>query len=203
MTRQTTIMTTDLNEFHLSMIQHFKESPKVATQPEDMVRLLLRCFSVVQGWYTETADDWEGMVLGKVCSGMPAFLCWMGLTLSFRQKMALKTLDSSADHHQRVRKAEIMARTADQTRGDLLVFQDALTASEQYFRDNWCRLNLNPATRESFGALFAEQKQQCVVTSRVYDSLVTRFDRFLNLVWCLRPHFDVCLIENVTAAELH
>ena len=119
-----------------------------------------------------------------------------GLTLSFRQMMASITLDSSADHHQRVQNAENMARTADQARGNLLAFQDALTASEQYFRDNWCELNLDPATRESFGALFAEQKQQFVVTSRVYDSLVTRFDRFLNLVWCLRPHFNVCLIDK-------
>ena len=84
MTRQTTIMTTDLNELHLSMIQHFKESPHMTTQPEDMVRLLLRCFTVVQGWYTETAGDWEDMVAGTVCSGMPPFLYWMmGLPFPF------------------------------------------------------------------------------------------------------------------------
>ena len=77
-TRHTTIMTSGLNQLHLSMIQHFKGSLKMATQPEEIVRLLLRCFAVVWGLYAEIADNWERNLGGTVCSGKPPFLYWMG-----------------------------------------------------------------------------------------------------------------------------
>jgi hypothetical protein len=92
---------------------------------------------------------------------------------------------------------------ADMIRGDFMVFQSALTSLEEYLQDFWRILNLDPAIKESLGALFMEQRKQCEVIESSFDNVVSRYDRFLNLVPYLHPHSNGCLIKNVTAAELH
>ena len=117
--------------------------------------------------------------------------------------MASQTLDSSADHNASVRFAELGARLADMIRGDFIVFQSALTSLEEYLQDFWHILNLDPAVKVSFGALLVKQRQECEVTGILHDNVLSRYDRFLNLVPCLRPYSNGCSIKNITAAELH
>ena len=80
-----------------------------------------------------------------------------------------------------MRVAEVTARLTDQIKCDFTAFQLAL-ASVEKSHDLWHMLKLDLATRESLGALFTEQKKRCEVTSLFLDSLVSRYDRFLNLV---------------------
>jgi len=80
-------------------------------------------------------------------------------------------------------------------KGDFMAFQSALKLLEQYFQYIWCTLKLNPATRESLGALFIEQKNYCEATGHLLDRFVSRYDRFLNLVWNLRSRSNGCLIQ--------
>jgi hypothetical protein len=56
MTQQTTIMTTDLNRSHLWMIQRLKELSGMSIQPEEIGRLLLQWFVVVQECFSEIAE---------------------------------------------------------------------------------------------------------------------------------------------------
>ena len=117
--------------------------------------------------------------------------------------MAPQMLESGADDNARVRTAEVEARCADMARGDFMIFQFALTSLEKYLHD-FCRiLNLDPVVKESFGALFMEQRKECEVTKLLYDNIVSRYDRFLNLVPYLHSYFNGCLAKNITAAELH
>ena len=101
--------------------------------------------------------------------------------------MASDTLDSGGDHDARVRVAEESARGADMIRGDFMAFQSALTSLEEYLQDFYRILSLDPAVKESLGALFMELRRKCEVPSRLLDSVVTRYDRFLNLVPHLHP----------------
>ena len=102
--------------------------------------------------------------------------------------MASNTLDGGGDHDARVRIAEVDARVADMIRGDFMAFQFALTSLEKYLQDFLRILRLDPAIEESLGALFMELRRQCEVPSLLFDSVVTRYDRFLNLVPHLHPH---------------
>jgi hypothetical protein len=123
-------------------------------------------------------------------------------TLS-QQEMSSRSLDSSADHDDRVRSAEVEIRLADEMRYDFMTFRLALTSLEKYFQDLWCTMKLDPNTGESLCALLTEQKKHSKATSLILDSVVSRYDRLLNLVSYLHPHSNECLIENVTVAELH
>jgi len=125
------------------------------------------------------------------------------LTLSSQQDVASRTLNSDADHDSRVRATEIDTRIADCLRGDFKAFQSALTSLEEHLQDFWHRLNLDSAIKVSLDALITEQKKQCKVIDLLLDSVVSRYDRFLNLVTYLHPHSNGCLIKNGTAAELH
>ena len=102
--------------------------------------------------------------------------------------MTSRTFDNSADHDARVRSAEVDARSADQMKGDFMAFQSALASLEEYLQDFWRILNLDPYIKESVGALFMEQRKQCEVTRQRLDTLVSRYDRFLNLVPYLHSH---------------
>ena len=117
--------------------------------------------------------------------------------------MASQTLDNSADHDALVRVAEQNARVADMIRGDFMAFQSALTSLEEYLQD-FCRtLNPDPAIEDSLSALFIEKRKHCEVIKLLFDSIVSRYDRFLNLVPYLHPHSNECFINNITASELH
>ena len=96
--------------------------------------------------------------------------------------MASQTLSASSDHNERVRTAEAFSRVVDRTRVDFAAFQAALTSLEQVLQYLWSTLNLRPTFNESFGAQFAQQKQHCEVTRYLLDGLVSRYDRYLNLV---------------------
>jgi hypothetical protein len=117
--------------------------------------------------------------------------------------MASRTLNSDADHDSRVRDAEIHARVADRLRGDFKAFQSALTSLEEYLQSFWRILKLDPAVKESLDALIMEKRKQCEAIDLLLDSIVSRYDRFLNLVTHLHPHSNGCLIKNDTATELH
>ena len=96
--------------------------------------------------------------------------------------MASQTLGTDNDHNDRVRRAESFARAVDSTRSDFAAFQAALTSLEKCLRELWSTLNLRPTFNEPFGALFTEQKQLCEATYHLLDGLVSRYDRYLNLV---------------------
>src|SRR5260221_272667 len=117
--------------------------------------------------------------------------------------MATRTLDSDADHNASVRTAELDARVADMMKGDFMVFQSALTSLEEYLQHFWRILNLDPAVKESFGVLFTKQRKEFEATSLLHDNIVSRYDRFLNLVSYLHSYSNGRLIKNITAAELH
>ena len=117
--------------------------------------------------------------------------------------MAIRSLDSGADHDARVRIAELDARLANIMRGNFRAFQSALGSLEEYLQDFWRILNLDPALKESLNALIKEQRKEGVAINILLDSIVSQYDRFLSLVTYLRPHSNGCLITNDSAAELH
>ncbi len=116
--------------------------------------------------------------------------------------MVSETLDYR-DHNARVQVAEREAIVADMISGDFMIFQSALASSEKFLQDFFRILSLDPAAKESLGALFMGLRKKCEVHSLLLDSVVRRYDRFLNLVPCLHPHSNGCQIEKVTAGELH
>jgi len=117
--------------------------------------------------------------------------------------MASQTLTNDADHDSRVRSAENIASIADRTRGDFKSIRSALKSLEGYLQDFWRILNLDPAIKESLDALILEQRVQCEVIDLALDNLVSRYDRYLNLVTYLRPHSNESLLKIGTVAELH
>src|SRR5258706_3591080 len=108
--------------------------------------------------------------------------------------MTSRTLDGGDDHHGRVRAAEAFASHADRTRGDFVVFRKAFVSLEQSFRGSKFPFTFNAHIRESLNASFTEQKELCEVTSHLFDNIVSRYDRFLNLVSHLHPHSKRCNI---------
>ena len=102
--------------------------------------------------------------------------------------MTSRTLASGDDHNGRVRAAEAFARHADMTRGDLIIFMKAFRSLEQYFRDSRSPFTFDSHTRESLNATLAEQKDRCEVPRCLFDNIVSRYDRFLDLVSYLHPH---------------
>ena len=104
-----------------------------------------------------------------------------------QQEMASQTLSMSDGHNDRVRIAESFSRTLDCARGDFAAFQAALTSSEKHLQNLWSTLNLYPTFDEAFGALFTEQKGLCEATRSLLDGLVSRYDRYLNLVLSVYP----------------
>jgi len=103
--------------------------------------------------------------------------------------MASRSLGGVTDHNARVRSAEDYAGSVDVMRGDFIAFKDALVSLEQYFQQMWSLLSLDPNISESLGALFTEQKKSCEATSHLLDNIVSRYDRYLNLVSVPHPHF--------------
>ena len=109
--------------------------------------------------------------------------------------MAAQTLVNTSDHEARVRQAEINARSVDYTKGDFTTLQLALASVEEC-HNLWNTLKLYPGVKESLSPLFMEQKRRCQVTANLLDNLVSRYDRFLNLVWYLHPCSNEDLIEQ-------
>ena len=97
-------------------------------------------------------------------------------------------MSGSTDHNYDVRVVESFARYADIMSGDFIAFKHALVSLEQYLQDPCSLLNLDSDIRESLSASFAEQKRYCEVTSHLLNNVVSRYDRFLNLVLYLHPH---------------
>ena len=112
-------------------------------------------------------------------------------------------MDSGGDQDARVRTAELDARLADMTSGDFTAFKAALTSLEENLQDFWRILNLDPAIKESLCAMLIERRKQCEMTSLLFDNVVGRYDRCLNLVLCLHQYSNGCSIKAVTATELH
>src|SRR5258706_3660078 len=109
--------------------------------------------------------------------------------------MAAQTLDNASDHEARVRQAEFHARSVDYTTGDFTTLRSALVSVEEC-HNLWYTLKLGLGVRASLSALFKEQKQRCHVTANLLDNLVSRYDRFLNLVWYLHPCSNGDLIKR-------
>ena len=186
MTQQTTIMTTDMNKPHLCMIQHLKELSGMSVQPE-ISRLLIQCFVVARECFRAVVEQWDERASGPVCRGRHHLpLCLRLLPI------ASNTLDSGGDHHAQVQAAEVVATVADMIRGDFMAFQSALTSLEESLQDLYRILSLDPAVKESLGALFMELRRKCEVPGLLFDSVVTRYDRFLNLVSYLHPSSNGC-----------
>ena len=114
------------------------------------------------------------------------------LTLYSQQEMASKILDNSADHNALARTAEGDSRLADMIKGDFMIFQSTLTPLEEFLQDFCRKLDLDPAVMESFGALFMKQRKECEATNLLYANVVSRYDRFLNLVSYFHPYFIGC-----------
>ena len=137
-TRQTTIMTTDLDESHLRMTWHLETLPETGNQAEcaeQMVQLLIQYFAAVHGCFAATAVSWNDSALGGVCCGERQFTLRL-MSLPFtQQEMASKTLDMSGDHNDRVRNTESTARAVDRARGDFVAFQCALLSLERRLQD--------------------------------------------------------------------
>ena len=75
-TRQTTIMTTGLNQLYLRMVQHLERLPKMANQlecTEQMVQLLTQYFARVREDFGVTAEHWDARASGGVCCGKHGF----------------------------------------------------------------------------------------------------------------------------------
>ena len=184
-TQQTTIMTTDLNQLYLRMVQRLEALPETANQPgcpEQMVHLLTQCFSVVRECFVDVAVRWDNRANSGVCCDAPLiYTCIDELTL-FRQEMISKTLNPSDELNHRVLSVEYDAGVLDRTRGDFMAFQAALTSLERHLQDLWSTLNLRPTLDESCSALFTEQRELCEVTRCLFDSLLSRYDRYLTLV---------------------
>jgi hypothetical protein len=66
-TQQTTIMTTDMNQLHLSMIHHLKQLAGMSIRLEEIAQLLIQCFVVIQEGYAATVSHWEIKAGGPVC----------------------------------------------------------------------------------------------------------------------------------------
>jgi len=109
--------------------------------------------------------------------------------------MASQTLDSTSDHEARVRQAEFNARSVDFTKGDFTTLRSALASVEEC-QGLWDTLKLDLAIGQSLSALFMEQKKRCEVTANLLDNLVSRYDRFLNLVRYLHPCSNGYLIQQ-------
>ena len=110
--------------------------------------------------------------------------------------MASRTLDSGDDHIDRVRDAEAFARYADMTRGDFNVFKRAFVSLEQIFQGSKSPFIFEPHVKESLNASFTEKKELCEVTSHLFDNVVSRYDRFLDLVSHFHPHSNRCNIDK-------
>ncbi len=107
--------------------------------------------------------------------------------------MTSRTLD---DHNDRVRAAEAIASHTNRTRGDFIIFRKAFVSLEQSFRGSKSPFLFNAHIRESLNASFTEQKELCEVTGHLFDNIVSRHDRFLNLVSHLHPHSNGCNIQK-------
>jgi len=115
--------------------------------------------------------------------------------------MASQTLDSTSGHEARVRQAEFNARSVDYTKGDFTTLRSALTSVEEC-QGLWDTLKLDPAIRQSLASLFMEQKHRFQVTANLLDNLVSRYDRFLNLVWYLHLYSSEDLIKQYDSCSI-
>ena len=59
-------MTTELNQMHISMIQHLKKLSEMTIQPEKVVRLLIQCVDIVRECFATRAEDGDTEVAGTV-----------------------------------------------------------------------------------------------------------------------------------------
>jgi len=195
-TQVTTVVTTELNQLHLSMIRHLMALSESSSPPEETVRLLIQCFAVVQDNFATAAVHLDELAIGPVCCSRLPFTPASYAYPPSQQEMPSRYLDKTANHEDRVRTAEKNATLADELKGDVKAFQSALISLEKYFQGFWDTMNFDPDTRESLCALITEQRNHGEVTSHLVDNIVTRYDRFLNLVWCLDPHSNQCLTQE-------
>ena len=75
-TRQTTIVTTDLDQLHLRMGQHLEALPEIVNSsecPTQIVQLLIQYFAALREIFEVTAARWDFEAGGEVCCGQPRF----------------------------------------------------------------------------------------------------------------------------------
>ena len=195
-TRQTTIMTTNLVQLYLHMVQHLDRLPKMPNRPECpewMVQALVQCFAAVREYFVEAAEHWDNRANSGVCCGRAPVLGLMSLPIS-QQEMISKTFNTNDHLNNRVLSLEYDTGVLDRTRGDFIALHAALTSLERHLQDLWSTLNLRLTFDESLGALFKEQRELCEVTRCLYDSLLSRYDRYLSLVQSFYPYSNGCLI---------
>ena len=82
-TEQTTILTTDLNQLHLSMILHLKQLSGTSIQPKEITQLLIKCFVMIQEYCTATAVCWDERAANPVCCSKPAFTIMLDVLTHF------------------------------------------------------------------------------------------------------------------------
>lgn len=196
-TRQTTIMTTNLDQLYLHMVQHLERLPEIPGQlesPERMVQVLVQCFAAVREYFVEAAARWDDRANSGVCCGAPGFVLGLMSLPLLQQEMVSKTFNTNDDLKNRVLNLEYDAGVLDRTRGDFIALHAALTSLERHLQDLWSTLNRRPTFDELFGALFKEQRELCEVTRCLYDSLLSRYDRYLTLVQTFYPYSNGCLI---------
>ena len=95
--------------------------------------------------------------------------------------MAAQTLDKGSDHDKHVRSTENLVRAIDRTRGNFSNFQLAFVSVEKC-QELRHMLNLDQTARDSLDALFMQQKMRLKATGQLFDNILSRHDRFLNLV---------------------
>jgi hypothetical protein len=73
-TQQATIMTTDVNQLHLSMVHYLKQLAGMSIRLEEIAQLLIQCFILIQEGYATKASDWDVKASGTVCCRMSPFI---------------------------------------------------------------------------------------------------------------------------------
>jgi endonuclease III len=96
--------------------------------------------------------------------------------------MTSRSLAAGSNHEARIKSTEAGATLVDQTRCDVRTFQAALIESAKQCQKVANLLNLDIDGIESLISAFSELERKCMDVVRTLDSLVSRYDRFLNLV---------------------
>ena len=114
--------------------------------------------------------------------------------------MTSKILAGGPNHKTRVESAEIHASRVDQTKCDAQIFRAALIESAKQCQKIAHLLRIDPTCEEFLASAFSELERQCIDLESIFDSLVSRYDRFLNLVPHLNTlHIQALLTQNTNS----
>jgi len=114
--------------------------------------------------------------------------------------MTSKILAVGPNHKTRVESAEIHASRVDQTRCDAHIFRTALIESAKQCQKMSHLLRIDSTCEEFLASAFSELERRCMDIESIFDSLVSRYDRFLNLVSHLNTlHIQALLTQNTNS----